>query len=171
MATRHLDFKHSIFGQLIEGEAVREGISRTKVTSQSSGEVSRPVNEVVIKSMEIFNDTKNGLVRLKSLATSGTSNITVTITNSTGQSFSRTFTATAAADTSNGAPFLNDITVPPIAAGQTVTVQLGSQDKEGDAVAYDATRQGSVPYQFNMNSQTGLLSVTAPTNFSGQFQV
>ncbi|MCE2812187.1 MAG: tandem-95 repeat protein [Planctomycetaceae bacterium] len=171
VATRHLDFKHSIFGQLIEGEAVREGISRTKVTSQSSGEVSRPVNEVVIKSMEIFNDTKNGLVRLKSLATSGTSNITVTVTNSTGQSFSRTFTATAAADTSNGAPFLNDINVPPIAAGQTVTVQLGSQDKEGDAVAYDATRQGSVPYQFNMNSQTGLLSVTAPTNFTGQFQV
>jgi len=171
VATRHLDFKHSVFGQLIEGEAVREGISRTKVASQSSGEVSRPVNEVVIKSMEIFNDTKNGLVRLKSLASSGTSTITVTVTNSTGQSFSRTFTATAAADTSNGAPFLNDINVPPIAAGQTVTVQLGSQDKEGDAVVYDATRQGSVPYQFNMNNQTGLLSVTAPSNFSGPFQV
>ena len=171
VATRHLDFKHSIFGQLIEGEAIREGISRTKVTAQSSGEVSRPVNEVVIKSMEIFNDTKNGLVRLKSLASSGTSTITVTVTNSTGQSFSRSFTASAAADTSNGAPFLNDITVPPIAAGQTVTVQLGSQDKEGDAVAYDATRQGTVPYQLNMNSQTGLLSVTAPTNFSGNFSV
>jgi len=171
VATRHLDFKHSVFGQLIEGEAVREAISRTKVTSQSSGEVSRPVNEVIIKSMEIFNDTKNGLVRLKSLASSGTSTITVTVTNSTGESFSRSFTATAAADNSNGAPFLNDITVPPIAAGQTVTVQLGSQDKEGDAVVYDATRQGSVPYQFNVNNQTGLLTVTAPSNFSGPFQL
>lgn len=171
VATRHLDFKHSVFGQLIEGEAVREGISRTKVTSQSSGEVSRPVNEVVIKSMEIFDDNKNGLVRLKSLANSGTSTITVTVTNSSGQAFSRTFTATAAADTSNGAPFLNDITVPPIAAGQTVTVQLGAQDKEGDAVVYDAVRQGSVPYQFNINNQSGLLSVTAPSNFSGPFQV
>ena len=171
VATRHLDFKHSVFGQLIEGEAVREGISRTKVTGQSSGEVSRPVNEVVIKSMEIFDDNKNGLVRLKSLANSGTSTITVTVTNGSGQAFSRTFTATAAADTSNGAPFLNDITVPAIAAGQTVSVQLGAQDKEGDAVVYDAVRQGSVPYQFNMNNQSGLLSVTAPNNFSGPFQV
>lgn len=171
VATRHLDFKHSVFGQLIEGEAVREGISRTKVTSQSSGEVSRPVNEVVINSVETFDDTENGLVRLKALGTTGTSTITVTVTNSTGQTFSRTFTATAAADNSNGAPFLNDITVPPIAAGQTVTVQLSSQDKEGDAVRYDAVRQGSVPYQFNVDNQSGQLTVTAPQNFSGSFQV
>ncbi len=171
VATRHLDFKHSVFGQLVEGEAVREGISRTKVTSQPSGEVSRPVNDVVIKSMQIFEDTENGLVRLKALGTTGSSTITVTVANSTGQTFSRTFTATAAADNSNGAPFLNDITVPPIAAGQTVSVQLSSQDKEGDAVRYDAVRQGSVPYQFNVDSQTGLLNVTAPQNFSGPFQV
>ncbi len=162
---RHLDFNHSIFGQLIEGDAAREGISRTKVTND------RPDTEISIKSAEIFNDTENGLIRLKALANTGTSTITVTVTDSTGNTFSRTFTATAAADTANGAPFLNDIVVPPIAAGQTVSIQLSSQDAEGQPVVYEATKVGTVDYQFNVNATTGLLSVTAPTNFTGDFQL
>ena len=162
---RHLDFNHSIFGQLVEGDAVREGISRTKVTSD------RPDTEISIKSAEIFNDTENGLIRLKALANTGTSTITVTITDSTGNTFSRTFTATAAADTANGAPFLNDIVVPPIAPGQTVSIQLSSQDAEAQALVYEATRRGSVDYQFNVNASTGVLSVTAPTNFTGAFEL
>jgi large repetitive protein len=125
----------------------------------------------VIDSMEIFNDTQNGLIRLKSQGTSGSATITVRVTNSTGQTFTRTFVATAAADTNNGGPFLNDITVPPIAPGQTVTVQLTAQDKEGDPIFYDASRRGSVPYQFNVNNTTGLLTVTAPQDFSGSFDL
>ena len=162
---RHLDFNHSIFGQLIEGDSAREGISRTKVTSD------RPDTEISIKSAEIFNDTENGLIRLKALANTGSSTITVRVTDSTGNSFSRTFTATAAADTANGAPFLNDIVVPPIAPGQTVNIQLSSQDAEGDSVVYEATRKGTVAYQFNVNATTGLLSVTAPANFTGAFEL
>ena len=162
---RHLDFNHSIFGQLIEGDAAREGISRTKVTSD------RPDTEISIKSAEIFNDTENVLIRLKALANTGSSTITVTVTDSTGNTFSRTFTATAAAGTANGAPFLNDIVVPPIAPGQTVTIQLSSQDAEAQSVVYEATRKGSVDYQFNVNATTGVLSVTAPTNFTGAFEL
>lgn len=162
---RHLDFNHSIFGQLIEGDAVRDAISRTQVSSQ------KPTNEVVINSMEIFNDNENGLVRLKALGTTGSSTITVTVTNAEGQTFSRTFLATAAPDTNNGTPFLNDVAVPPIAPGQTVTIQLSAQDKEGDAVFYGATRQGSVPYTFDLNSNTGLLTVTAPSNYTGSFSL
>ena len=162
---RHLDFNHSIFGQIIEGDSVREGISRTKVTSD------RPDTEISIKSAEIFNDTENGLIRLKALASTGTSTITVTVTDSMGNTFSRTFTATAAADTANGAPFLNDIVVPAIAPGQTVSIQLSSQDAEAHSVVYEATRRGSVDYQFNVNATTGVLSVTAPTNFTGTFEL
>lgn len=163
---RHLDFNHSIFGQLIEGEAVREGISRTQVSS------TRPVNEISINSAEIFNDTENGLIRLRALANSGTSTITVTVTDSTGRSSTRTFTATAAADTANGGPFLSDITVPTsIVAGQPTTIQLQGNDVEGDAVYYDATRVGSVNYTFNINNDTGLLTLTPPANYTGQLQI
>ena len=162
---RHLDFNHSVFGQIIEGDSNREGISRTKVTSD------RPDSEISIKSAEIFNDTENGLIRLKALANTGSSTITVTVTDSNGNTFSRTFTATAAADTANGAPFLNDIVVPAIAPGQTVNIQLSSQDAEAQSVVYEATRRGSVDYQFNVNATTGVLSVTAPANFTGAFEL
>ena len=162
---RHLDFNHSIFGQIIEGDSNREGISRTKVTND------RPDSEISIKSAEIFNDTENGLIRLKALANTGISTITVTVTDSTGNAFSRTFTATAAADWANGAPFLNDIVVPAIAPGQTVSIQLSSQDAEAQSVVYEATRRGSVDYQFNVNATTGVLSVTAPANFTGAFEL
>jgi uncharacterized repeat protein (TIGR01451 family) len=162
---RHLDFNHSIWGQLIEGESVRQGISRTAVNQ------SRPTQEVVINNMAIFNDPENGLIRLKAQSAAGTSQITVRVTKSSGGSFERTFLATAAPDTQNGAPFLNDITVPSIAGGNSVAIQLTAQDKENDAVFYDARRMGNVPYQFNMNNSTGQLQVTAPPNFVGTFSL
>lgn len=166
-AQQHLDFNHSVFGQLIEGENVREGISRTNVNSQS-----RPINEISINNAEIFNDTENGLIRLIANGESGTSVITVQVENAAGQTFTRTFTVTAAPDNTNGAPFLNDVTLPAsIPAGQATTIQLTAQDKEGDAVLFSATRRGSVDYQFNINPNTGLLSVTPPANYTGPMEI
>ncbi len=169
VATQFLNGNHSVFGQLVEGESVREAISGTSVNSSD-----RPTNPVIIQSITIFNDQENGLVRLRSVGTAGqTSNITVTVTDSEGNSTSRVFTATVANKSSNDQPFLSDFNDEVTTSiNQAVTVQLASQDAEGDAVTYFVSPRGSSDplYTASVNS-SGLVTITPPTGFTGTFNV
>ena len=169
-AQRTLDFNHSIFGQLIEGEVVREAISSTKTTQISNGN-NRPDIPVTISNATIFTDTENGLVQLKPTGTgTGSATITVTVTDSEGLSTSRSFTATVAQDTANGAPFLNDIPTVNTTVGTPVNVALTSQDAENDTRVYTVTKIGSENFTVTVNSSTGVATVTPPAGFVGQLQ-
>ncbi len=169
-AQRALDFNHSIFGQLVEGEIVREAISSTKTTQISSGN-NRPDIPVTISSATIFTDTENGIIQLTPTGTgTGSATITVTLTDSDGLSTSRTFTATVAQDTANGAPFLNDIPVVRTTMGTPVNVTLTSQDVEGDTRTYSVTKLGSQNFTVTVISSTGVATVTPPAGFTGQLQ-
>ncbi len=164
---RALDFNHSVFGQLVEGDKVRDGISITPVNSSD-----KPLNEVVIKSTSVFNDTENGLIRLKAVGQSGSANITVTVTDTEGNSATQQFSATIGQDTFNSAPFLNPLPASIRTTRNTpTTIQLSSTDVEGDAPFYDAAKVGSVDYTLSTNSTTGLVSIAPPTNFIGSFDV
>ncbi|MEZ6133558.1 MAG: tandem-95 repeat protein [Pirellulaceae bacterium] len=163
---RFLDFNHSIFGQLVEGDAVREAISNTAVSS------SRPINDVVIESATVFNDTENGVLILKPTGSgTGTATITVTVQDNEGNSSSRSFVATVVQDTANGGPFLNpipDVTTP---SGTPVTINLTSQDVEGDPVSYSVQATGAVTnFGLTVDSSTGVATVTPPANFNGTLQ-
>ncbi len=163
---RGLDFNHSIFGQLIEGELVREAISNT-----ATGSSNLPTNAVTINSASIFTDTENGLIQLKPTGSgTGSATITVTVTDSEGLSTSRTFTATVVQDTANGAPFLNDIPVVNTTVGTPVNVTLTSQDAENDTRVYSVTKLGSENFTVTVNSSTGVATVTPPAGFIGQLQ-
>ncbi len=131
-ATRHLDFNHSIFGQLVEGESNREAISETEVAG------SVPTTDVVINTVNVFTDTENSVVMLKALGNAtGSTNVTFTVTDQDGNSHSETITVTVANDTDNGQPFLNPITTPSTTSNTaTAQLQLSSVDVEADAVTY-----------------------------------
>jgi formaldehyde-activating enzyme involved in methanogenesis len=107
--------------------------------------------------MNVFNDTENGLIRLKAVGTqTGSATITVTVTDTEGNSVSQQFTATVAADTFNGAPFLTSLPATVNTKVNTpVVIQLNSQDVEGDAVFYDAAKVGSTNYTVSADSTTG----------------
>lgn len=163
---RHLDCNHSIFGQLIQGDAVRQAISQAPVNT-----ANRPITDIVIGEATIFDDRQNGLIRLVAKQNSGPVTISVTVRNALGESMTRSFVANAALDPFNSGPFLNDLIVPSIAPGTTIQYQLTSQDVEGDPVRYDSLPVGTLTYQHTLDSVTGLVTITAPAVSSGTLEL
>lgn len=163
---RFLDFNHSVFGQLVEGEEVREAISNT-ATSASD----RPTNAVIIESATVFDDTENGIIVLRSTGNgTGSSTITVTVTDSESRSTSQTFEAIVTQDSANGAPFLNPVDPVQTSVNTPVQVNLTSQDAEDDTVVYSVTPLGNQSFGLSLDSAQGVVTVTPPTDFVGELQ-
>ncbi|GIW92177.1 MAG: hypothetical protein KatS3mg110_0218 [Pirellulaceae bacterium] len=164
---RHLDFNHSVFGQLVEGDSVRAAINRTATDDQD-----RPLRDITIESISVFQDVENGIVQLKAPhGVTGTANITVTVTDAEGNSFSQTFRVTVVADPFNSAPFLEDIPPLQTVMNQPLTFQLRAQDVEQDSFFFDAVKQGEVDFQLEVDHATGLVTVTPPLGFVGALQL
>ncbi len=162
---RHLDFNHTIFGILVEGESVRDAISNVPVSN------SRPTTVVVMEGIDIFDAQENAVVMLKAApGTTGPVNVTVTVTDQDGNTVQRVFQVTVAQDTSDSPPFLMDIAPVSVARNTVAQVQLEAIDVEGDPVFFTAQKVGSVDYTFSV-SASGLLQVTPPEDFVGTIQI
>jgi cyclophilin family peptidyl-prolyl cis-trans isomerase len=170
--TRHLDFNHSIFGILVEGYSVLNAIGNTATTTGD-----RPVYDIVMNSVNIFDDLENGVVMLKAAeGANGQANVTVKVTNSLGKSVQETFQVTVKPDTTanggaNGGPFLLDIAPLTTSMNTPVNLQLQAVDVEGDPVYFDASAVTTPPYTFTVNHDTGLVTVTPNTGFVGTTEV
>ncbi|TWU10459.1 Ig-like domain-containing protein [Allorhodopirellula heiligendammensis] len=171
--TRFLDFQHSVFGQLVEGDDVREAISETNVNASD-----KPTNPVRITQATVFNDTENSVVMLKALSTPGTTNVTFTITDSSGRQYQEVVPVTVTQDVdANGAqinsqPFLKPIDDPILSSGDgPATLQLESVDVEGDAVRYYVTGTSSDDATATVDPTSGLLVVTPKAGFQGDVRV
>lgn len=177
---RHLDYNHTIFGALVEGESVRQAISNTPVQN------SRPVTPVTIQNVEIFTDNENGVLLLKApQGQTGTTTVSVTASDGRGGQINRQFTVTVIADdgaNSNSPPFLADIPQIVTTANQPQTITLQGKDVEGDPIFFldQAALQSrglAVPVQapanlsYVVNPTTGQLTVTPSNNITGTFRI
>ena len=193
--TRHLDFNHTVFGVLVEGDKNRDAIMdvpTVRATPQSN-EVSKPspyevrfANRSSGKTAtQVFDDKENAVFMLKAAPNAtGTATITVTARDADGEAFIRQFQLTLQQDAQNSAPFLNPVQPVSTTIGTPVSFQLTAQDVEGDAVVYPdlaAMRQYFVqesnPALFNtnlnytVNRNTGLVTVTPTADQVGVFNI
>jgi len=165
---RHLDFNHSVFGHLVEGEAVREAISGVP----TDGGSNRPLDPVVMTHVEVFHDEENRLLMLKAdEGAVGEADITVTVSDPQGHQFDRTFHVTVAPDPKNGGPYLDDIPLVREIVGNPVQFQLTANDVEGDPVFFDALPMGNVNYSLDIDHDTGQITVVPPDGFIGTAEI
>ena len=141
---RALDFNHTIFGQLVRGEATRAAIS--DVAADSNG---TPTTPVVITRVRIIQDSTDAVLVVKP-SVAGTYNVKVTGTNADGSS-SKSFTIDAAkTDTIDDPPiFVNPAPVYYTTAGKPVTIALSSLDPEGTSANFFGGQY------INQNGSTG----------------
>jgi cyclophilin family peptidyl-prolyl cis-trans isomerase len=172
---RHLDFNHTIFGILVEGEDVRERISGVPVDGSS-----RPLSPVIMKSVRSFVDEENAVLMLKAPeGATGASDVTVTVRNERGQEAHRTFRVDVTPDTIDSPPFLADIPEIATKVDAPVSYQLRAIDVEGNPAHFldQSTLAANglpVPLEadrdlhYRVDFDTGLLTVTPVNGLTGR---
>ena len=166
-ATSHLDFNHSVFGFLTEGEDVREAIQAAEVDDKSV-----PVDDIVIDSVEVFYDTENGTLMLTAAdGAIGEADVTIRCYDSAGNMTEQTVTVTIAPNNTDHYPYLEDVDPIELQPGESVTINLESFDLEDDYVTFD----GSVYPQSDditlVVNDDGSATITAAEGASGVYGV
>ena len=191
---RHLDFNHSVFGLLTSDDTVRQDISDVEVPNVPANhpDSGRPVTDVVMESVDIFVDNENAVLMLKApQGASGETDITVTVTDDTGEQSQTTFHVTVQPDEfsleldpvnnpgvltefNNSPPFLADIPTLRTLEGTPVTFKLTGIDVEGDPFTFDgntvSNEDGQVHYTAALSPQ-GEVTVTPEPGFTGTVQI
>jgi len=161
---RSLDFNHTVFGRLVEGDNIREQISNVPTNA-----TNKPLGTVTITSATVFVDTQNRVLTIKAPpGTTGTSSIKVTADDGHGGIVERTFTVTLAADTTNNTPFLNDISDVVTTTGTPVTFQLPATDVEGNPIFYfNHAPAQDANLTVSVIASSGVTTVTPKPGFAG----
>ena len=183
-AQRNLDFQHSIFGVLVQGESVREAISNTAVDANS-----KPVIPVVIQSVDAVQDHQNGVVMLKAPdGATGSADVTIRVTDSGGNFSDQIFHVNVRPDAVNGTavnanPFLDDIPKIRTARGTAVSFAVKAIDADTPLNSNPITfldqsllnnNQLYIPHvadatklSYAVGSSTGIVDVLPTNNFVG----
>lgn len=163
---RHLDFNHSVFGQLVEGEAVRAAIAAVPTNSQD-----RPLVPVVIESVTVFEDRRNAVLLLSAPeGVSGVADVTVAVDDGRGGTVQQTIRVTVQPDPFNAPPYVGEITEVRTTAGAPVTFQIPALDAEGDPIDHSAVLEPAQPgITLAVSPTDGTVTVTPDAGVTGVF--
>jgi large repetitive protein len=166
--TRWLDYNHSIFGQLVEGESVRQAISNVPVPTGGS----TPITPVIMDSVTIFDDNENGVLMLSAPeGATGAADITVTADDGNGNTAEQTFHVTVQPDTFNSHPFLADIDPIVTVVDTPAYVQLEGIDVEGDVKFFGSGGSTHGDLSCTVDQDTGLATIAPSNGLTGEFLV
>ncbi len=160
--TRHLDFKHTIFGQLVRGFDVLASLAGASRDSSD-----RPTTTITITRATIVQNITDAVVTLTCPAgQSGT--VTVQVSDGVNKSF-RSFNVKGIADQQNQKPFMKNLPDRlSVRAGKTIKIPCAASDFENDSVIFSGqilagqatgTFVGHTAYITPDPSFTGLLQV------------
>jgi len=180
-STRWLDFNHSIFGVLTEGETVRAAIAAVEVTYQPDPnpnddqppEKSKPTVPIVISSVTVFEDHENGVLVLSAPAgTTGEADVTVTVSDGQDPIATETFRVTIQPDATDNYPYL--VPLEPIDTSQDTPVEIDLEaiDVDGGAVFFGYDPNSLDPdLEVTLDSASGLLKVTPKNGLIGVHEI
>jgi cyclophilin family peptidyl-prolyl cis-trans isomerase len=184
---QHLNFDHTIFGQLTEGLGTLSNI----IAEGTAG--GTPQQTVAITNADIFVDMQNGVLRVKAApGFTGTANITVTVEDENGETSQQMFTVTVVPDTDDGTangevvndkPFLGPVPTQTAISGTPLTFQIPFTDIDTDDEHFfasgspgDLLANGLIVNQpdnasVTIDQDTGMLTITPDVGFTGQIQL
>ncbi|MBX6315127.1 MAG: peptidylprolyl isomerase, partial [Isosphaeraceae bacterium] len=171
---RSLDFKHTIFGQLVSGQDILQQM--TQVAKQSDG--STPVNPILMETTTLSDTNPNGVIHIDATAAppGTTAHLTVTATDpSTGTTASQTFTVNVTPNTDasgnpiNERPFLGPVSDqvvgkidPATGTNQIDVFQLRAVDPTpGDQLTYQVG-SGTMPDPNPQHGNQQIFNTTIP---------
>ncbi len=134
-ARRGLDFQHTIFGALIEGDAVREAISNVPTDAND-----KPLTNVTMTSVDVVTDVENGVILLKAPeGAAGRADVTIRVTDADGNFFEQLVHVTVARDTINSNPYLQDFPIIRTLQGETIGFTIVANDVDPNPAASPLT--------------------------------
>lgn len=163
---QHLNFQHTIFGQLTDGFATFAQLIATPVNG------STPTTPVVMSNVTVVNDHQNAVLRLTATGAAGSSSvITVRAINpATNEQFDQTFTINVVADTDSGQsagtatddrPFLN---VPPTTFPNLISPATINEDIPLTIPAFEQEASGTLTVHIRTGTATDAANATITTD-------
>jgi cyclophilin family peptidyl-prolyl cis-trans isomerase len=137
---RHLDFKHTLFGQLVRGFSTLDKVESVSVdedgpdNTAGNGDDDRPFTPVLMTQHAVTASKTDGVL-LVSATTTGAAILTVTARDPQGGTVQRTIPVASVVDTINDPPMLLPFEPQVVPAGGIPNIRINAFDLEHDAIS------------------------------------